>query len=115
MAEYLLLLHESPSKFKSLSPTEMQAMLGKYSAWAGKLGQAGRLVGGKKLTEEGGRHLRRDRGQMVASEGPYAEARDVVSGIFIVTATDYEDARALAADCPHLENGWIEVRAVDAM
>jgi hypothetical protein len=46
-------------------------------------------------------------------DGPYAEAKEVVGGYFIVEADGYDDAVALCRDCPHLAYGRIEVRQLD--
>lgn len=114
MPEYMVLFREDPAAFASMSPTEMQAVLQRYMAWFAQLNATGQMRFGKKLKDEGGRHLRRRGSEMLASEGPYAEAKDVVSGAFVIAATSYEDAQALLRDCPHLEFGWIEVREIDA-
>ena len=113
MPDYMLLLHEQPVRFAKLSPSEMQATIERYQAWANRLRAAGKLNMGRKLTDEGGLHVRRDRGQMVVSDGPYAEAKDAVSGLFVIRAGSYEEARELVSDCPHLEFGWIEVREIE--
>jgi len=115
MSEFLVLFREEPAAFAKLSPTEMQQIIERYTAWFTKLGSSGRLQVSKKLADEGGLHLHRKAGTVVASDGPYAEAKDVVTGAFLFTATDYQEARSLLADCPHYEFGWIELRAVDAM
>lgn len=115
MSEFLVLFREEPALLAKLSPTEMQQIIERYTAWFAKLGASGRLQVGKKLADEGGLHLRRKDGAVVASDGPYAEAKDVVTGAFLFTAADYQEARAVLADCPHYEYGWIELRAVDAL
>lgn len=115
MAEYLVLLHEDPALTRKLSPTEMQALIKRYSEWIGGLRAQGSVSIGKKLKDEGGRHLRGEKGKMVVSEGPYAEGKDVISGLFIVTADSYEQAQALLTPGPHLEFGWIELREIDVV
>jgi hypothetical protein len=52
----------------------------------------------------------------VATDGPYAEAKDVIGGFFMVSAADREAARRIADTCPHLDlpGNWIELREVDA-
>lgn len=115
MAEYLVLLHEDPALTRKLSPTEMQALIERYSAWIDGLRAQGLVTVGKKLKDEGGRHLRGEKGKMVVSDGPYAEGKDVISGLFIVTADSYEQAQALLAPGPHLEFGWIELREIDVI
>jgi hypothetical protein len=113
MPDYLLLLREDPVRFSKMSPSDMQATIERYQAWANKLRAAGKLHMGRKLRDEGGLHVRRDRGQMVASDGPYAEAKDAVSGLFVIRADSYDEAETLVRDCPHLEFGWIEVREIE--
>lgn len=113
MAEYLVLLHEDPARTRNFSPTEMQALIQRYSEWIGGLRTQGVVTVGKKLKDEGGRHLRGEKGKMVVSEGPYAEGKDVISGLFVVTADSYEKAQALVAPGPHIEFGWIELREID--
>jgi hypothetical protein len=115
MAKYVLLLREDhPGQFTP-SPEEIQAMIVRYRAWSQKVAAAGKLEGGQKLTDEGGRHLRLDGGKLAVQDGPYAEAREVLGGFYIVQAADYDEAVALAGSCPHLDFGWIEVRQVDEL
>lgn len=113
MPQYLVLLHDDVVSFAQLSPTDMQAVIQKYSDWVGKLSAAGRLESGKKLKDDGGQLLRYDKGRMVVSQGPYAEARDMVGGFFMINASSYDDARSLLSDCPHFDFGWVELREVD--
>jgi hypothetical protein len=114
MHEYLLLLHENPGDFSGLSPAQMQDIVAQYSAWAQSMAERGLMVSGKKLTDDGGRHLRASSAAPLASDGPYAEAKDVVGGLFIIKADNDAMAEQLAAGCPHLRGrNWIEVRRVD--
>jgi hypothetical protein len=113
MNQYLLLLHETPGDYYSLSPAQMQEEVARYGAWAGELAQSGLLVSGEKLRDDGGRHLRV--GQL-ASDGPYAEAKDVIGGFFMVKAETDAEAEKLAASCPHLRGrNWIEVRRIEQL
>jgi hypothetical protein len=111
MNQYLLLLHETPGDYSSLSPAQMQEEVARYGAWAGEMAQRGLLVSGEKLTDDGGRHLRAG---PLASDGPYAEAKDVIGGFFMIKAASDAEAETLAASCPHLRSrNWIEIRRID--
>lgn len=113
MNQYLLLLHETPGDYSSLSPAQMQEEVARYGAWAAEMAQKGLLVSGEKLSDDGGRHLRAGR---LAIDGPYAEAKDVIGGFFIVKAENDAHAEQLAAGCPHLKGrNWIEIRRVDVL
>jgi len=114
MPQFMLLLHEDPAGTRGMSPEEMQQVIEQYTTWSRRLAEAGRLVRGVKLREEGGRHVRPAGGGRVAvTDGPYAEGKEIVAGYFVVEAPDYDAAGELARGCPHLAYGWVEVREVE--
>ena len=41
------------------------------------------------------------------------EAREVIGGLFVLEATNYDEVVALCRDCPHLDFGTIEIRQVE--
>lgn len=116
MSRYLLLLHEKPGQYAALTPAKMGEIIERYSAWAARLAAEGKLVGGEKLKDDGGRHLQRKGSQVVAADGPYIEAKDLVGGFFMIEAASMQEAEQLVQDCPHLSgDNWIELRAVEVL
>src|SRR3954469_6967240 len=115
MPQFMLILNEKPGDFASISPEQIQKILEKYNAWTGKVAAAGKLVDGKKLMEEGGKQLTKKGEKLSVTDGPYAEVKEVVGGIFVLKAADYNEAIRLASDCPHLDFGRIDVRQIDFM
>lgn len=116
MNQYVLLLHERPMTYADVSAAEMQETIERYRAWAEELGRQGLMAGGEKLADDGGRHLRLKDGKPLATDGPYAEAHDVIGGYFVIKAEDDAHAERIAATCPHLAGTqWIEIRRVDPM
>lgn len=116
MHDYLLLLHETPADLPPMSEDELRALIQRYSDWAESLRQQGRLVEGHKLCDDGGRQLRTTGGQILASDGPWAEAKDVIGGLFVIKAEDMAAAERLAATCPHLNgSSWITLRQIDVV
>lgn len=116
MNQYLFLLHEKPADAAHVSAAEMKEIVARYKAWSAGLAQRGLLTGGEKLTDDGGRQLRLKNGQPLATDGPYAEAHDVVGGIFMVKAESDAMAEELALSCPHLQGTqWIEIRRIEAL
>lgn len=113
MPNYILLLHENPASFQEMSADEMQAIIQKYTAWKDQMVQAGKLTGGTKLTDGEGRVLRRVNGQLNMSDGPYTESKEVIGGLFEIVADNYDQAVAIALECPHMEFGTVEVRQVE--
>ena len=48
-------------------------------------------------------------------DGPFAEAKEVIAGYFVIEAPDVESAVAIAAKCPNAEFGSVEVREIVPM
>jgi len=116
MSEYALLYRSSQEAHRESmgSPERAQQSMTKWRAWfkdmtdrghLKNLGQplerVGKVVGGKKKT---------------VTDGPYAEAKDVIGGFSIIEARDLEQAAQIASACPILEfGGSVEVRPVMQM
>ena len=112
MPKFIMLLHDAGFP-ADISPDQIQAIIQRYVAWRQKIQQNGRKVEGHKLTDGHGRVMRGAAGSTNVTDGPYAEAREVIGGLFIVDANSYEEVVELSKDCPHLEFGSIEIREVD--
>src|SRR4029077_367959 len=98
MSQYMLLLHQAPHYNTDLPREKMMEMTRRYMAWADGLRQKGKLAGGEKLAAGGVRHIRVRDGKPMASDGPYAEAKDVIGGYFVIEAKDAAEAGAIPPD-----------------
>lgn len=112
MPSFLLLLHEDPAQYADLSPAEMQSVVAEYSTWTQRMAEAGKLTTGVKLRDGVGRRVGKDAAGRLM-DGPFTETKDVVGGYFVVSAPNLDGALAIARDCPHVANGWIEVREIE--
>ena len=113
MPQYMLLLHDSGSFPANMSPGEMQAIIQRYIDWRTRVEGGGRKVSGHKLRDREGRVMRHNGGGVSITDGPYAEAREVIGGLFVIEANTYDEVVALARDCPHLDFGSIEIREIE--
>jgi hypothetical protein len=111
MKTFVMLLHDAGSFPADISPEQIQAIIQRYVAWRQKIQANGRKVDGHKLTDGAGRVMR-GAGAPKVTDGPYAEAREVIGGLFIIEANSYEEVVELSKDCPHLDFGTIEIREV---
>lgn len=114
MPSYLLALYDDPASFAEFTPEEMQACIAEYTAWASSLEERGLLVASDKLRDGSGRVMRRNGDDVRVIDGPYSETNEVLGGFFVVRADDYDQAVALARECPHLTyGGTIELREIE--
>jgi hypothetical protein len=109
MSQFMLLLYDNPSDWQKVSPEEMQAAIEKYRAWTKKPF----TKDSKRLADDPGRVIRSQGGQPRATDGPYSETKEVLGGFYLIEASNYDEAVALAMDHPHLEyGGALEVRQI---
>jgi len=113
MAEFLYLFRNRAGG-PALSPEEMQQTMQRWIAWIEQLSRAGKFKGGDPL-EDGGKVLSGPAGTLV-TDGPFAEAKEVVGGYLLVSAGSPEEAVELARGCPiYAHGGTVEVRAIQDM
>jgi hypothetical protein len=98
----------------AVSPDQTQKQMEKWMAWFKELGAKGHLkdpghpleVTGKVISGTG----------KVVTDGPFAEAKDVVGGYIVVEANDLTQAAELSKGCPILEvGGSVEVRPIQIL
>lgn len=65
-----------------------------------------------KLPEEGGARVRVRAGKRIVVDGPFAEAKEIVGGFFLLDCASRDDALAIAAECPAAGWATVEVRKV---
>jgi len=110
MQKYMFLFRGGDAARAAASPEDMQKHLAKWGAWFKGLGDKGQFVGGEPL-EFTGKVLSGTKKTL--SDGPFAEAKDLVGGYAIVKATSLDDAVEIARGCPIFEHdGVLEVRPV---
>ena len=109
----MLILRDLPEEYGRMTPEEIQRIIQKDSAWAGKLRAESRLVAGDKLVDGAGRVLRRGRRPLSVTDGPFTEGKEVLGGYYTVKAASLDEAARVAEGCPHLDfGGSLEVREV---
>ena len=114
MPNYMMLLHDRPKDFSGFSAEQIQAVIQDYKSWRNGVAEKGKLTGGAKLRDEGGKHIVGANGEMRVTDGPFAEAKEVIGGYFAISADDYDEAVEIASSCPHLKyGGRIELREVE--
>jgi hypothetical protein len=98
----------------SASPEQMQKTMEKWRAWFKQLGENGHLKDIGHPLENSGKVVNGK--QKSVTDGPFAEAKDVVGGFTLIRARDLEQATELSKACPILEvGGSVEVRPIQAL
>lgn len=96
------------------TPERAQQMMQKWMAWLKELGEKGHIKDQGQPLERTGKLVKGR--QKTVTDGPFAEAKDVVGGYTLIEARDLDQAAELSKGCPIFEvDGAVEVRPVMKM
>ena len=81
--------------------------------WVDKYhGSGKRLIGQRTRPAEDATSVRRRKGEVLVTDGPYAESRDWIAGFDVLECADLDEAISIAAEHPMAAGGRIELRPV---
>ncbi len=113
MPRYMLLLRADPANWSTLSAEEMDPIMARYTTWHHELRAQGRTVIVEELSEASSVEVTSMDPEQAVTEHPYGETPDSVSGFWIISAADQDDAITVARECPGLlHGGRIEVMEI---
>ena len=93
------------------SPEQMQKTMEKWIAWFKELGVKGYIQHPGHPLEQTGKVVSGNK--KLVTDGPFAEAKDIIGGFTLIEAKDIDQAAEIAKGCPILEvGGSVEVRPI---
>ncbi|MHB1669806.1 MAG: YciI family protein [Thiomonas sp.] len=108
---YLLLIVEPRGQREARSEAEGRALYADMTRFGESLAARGLLLASESLRPDShGVRVQQRNGQPVLRDGPFAEAREMVGGFFLVDCASKEEAVALARECPAAQWATVEVR-----
>lgn len=111
MPSYLLLIVEPTGQRQERGPVAGEEVYARMLRYTDELKARGVLVASNSLAERGQR-LQVRGGKRTLVDGPFAEAKEMVGGFFLVDCRGRDEAVALAAECPAAEWATVEIRQV---
>jgi hypothetical protein len=106
-----LLTYQSPADFAARSGPDAKAYWDGWAAFGAALREAGAFVAGAGLQPvETATTLRSKEGKRLVQDGPYADTKEQLGGLFILGAASMEEALSWASRCPTAARGVVEVR-----
>jgi hypothetical protein len=110
---YLLMICNDETAEQSATAEELEAQNREYLAFGEEMGERGVLQGGARLrprTDATTVRVRDD--EVLMSDGPFAETKEVIGGYYLVDCKDLDEAVEVAAKIPGARHGSIEVRPI---
>jgi hypothetical protein len=104
--QYLLLIHDDES-------TDNGDLMPEYIAYSEELRASGALVGANQLQpSDTATTVRVRSGETLVTDGPFAEAKEVLGGYYLIDVASLDEALEWAAKMPSARFGGIEVRPI---
>lgn len=114
--QFLLLIYNSESQWKSMSEAEGAKMLEEFGAFTKSIIDSGNYKGGNRLHDVArATTVRVQNGKKVVTDGPFAETKEQLAGYYILECADLDEALEWAAKIPSAcggATGCIEVRPI---
>lgn len=111
--KYLTMIFTDENSEVSLSPEEEAAMMAEYGEFMEAATAAGIMRGGERLRPTtAATTVRVQGGEVVTTDGPYAETKEHLGGYFIIDCENLDDAISWASRIPGARRGAIEVRPI---
>ena len=114
MARYAALIYSDAADEGMGTPEEWAKVYAEYTEFGEKAGAAGVIAGGEALEPtatattirvNGGKG-----GDVMTTDGPFAETKEVLGGFYLLEAANLDEALEWAAQIPGAWHGSVEVR-----
>ena len=108
---YMLLILEDPDQRATRTQPEGEAVYQRMVDFAAKLKKKDQLLAVESLVHQrDARRIRVRSGQAQVLDGPFAEAKEMIGGFFLLDVKTRDEAVAIARECPAAEWATVEVR-----
>ena len=109
MSDYLY-LYRGGQQRPGGSPEQMQTQMQRWMTWLKELSDKGHVKDMGHPLEPSGKLVKAHK---AITDGPFAEAKDLIGGYTLVQANDLAQAVDLTSGCPIFDaGGAVEVRAI---
>ncbi len=110
---YLLTICEEEKRYETLAPEQASAIMAEYEKFGQEMGSRGVLQGGARLRPTSdATTVRVNDGDVLTSDGPFAETKEQIGGYYVVDCKDLDEAIEVASKIPAARHGAVEVRPI---
>ena len=111
--EFMIVINTDEKAAAKATVEQQKEMHAAYMAYTEELQKAGVMLHGNGLlpTSKGARISYKE-GRRVVIDGPFAEAKEVVGGYYVIKVKSREEAVEWAAKCPGARHSGVELREV---
>ena len=111
--EFLIVINGDEKAQAGATVGHQKEVMADYMKYSSDLAAAGVMKGGEALEPSAkGSRISFKEGRRVVLDGPFAEAKEVIGGFYLIDVKTREEAIEWAAKCPGAKYGSVELRQV---
>jgi hypothetical protein len=108
---YMLLIYSDPESDPVPQSPEWQAEMDNWYAYNSEVQASGKFLAGDPLQgRETATTVRVRNGELLTTDGPFAETKELLGGFYMIDVDDLDEALAWARKMPNIAHGSVEVR-----
>ena len=110
---YMMMVYGDDAAYATATPEAMQQFMVEFDAFHGEMAQRGNMLVAERLHPVStATTVRVKDGKTLLIDGPFAETKEQLGGIYVFECKDLDEALEIAAKIPSARFGSIEVRPV---
>jgi hypothetical protein len=111
--KYLCMVYCEESKLAALSQADYDKLVAEHGVLNEALQKSGHYITAHALEPVRTAKIVRVRnGKLSATDGPFAETKEQLAGVYLIDARDLDDALRVAGRIPAVRMGTVEIRPV---
>ncbi len=112
--QFLILITGDEKAAANATVGQQKEVMDAYLKYTDELGKSGAMKAGEALhpSSKHSARISHKEGRRVVLDGPFAEAKEVVGGFYLIDVKTREEAVEWAAKCPGALYGSVELREV---
>ncbi|MGH7627535.1 MAG: YciI family protein [Gemmatimonadaceae bacterium] len=111
--QFMLLIYNEQQRLDAMPEGQFDASMRDCLAHADGLREKGKLLESQMLEDAPrAKSVRLRNGRLTATDGPFAETKEVLGGFNLIEAEDMDEAVRIAAHFPWVSTGCVEIRPV---
>jgi hypothetical protein len=111
--QYMLMIHADESAMTSMTPDAIQSVMVAMDRFDAEITEKGQNLGSIRLQPATtAKTVRVRKGKALKTDGPFAETKEVIGGVYLIEAANEDEALDIATRLPTATFCTIEVRPI---
>jgi hypothetical protein len=108
----MMMVYDDEARWTEPTPEEMAKLIEEFNVFHAEIVERGVLIAERLHPTPTATTLRVREGKRLVTDGPFAETKEQLGGVYVFECKDLDEALDIAAKIPTVKTGSIEIRPV---